>query len=40
VAASKALLNGEWQQCQEFIKTIKIWELMPDQEKIKQILAR
>ncbi|KAI9594614.1 eukaryotic translation initiation factor 3 subunit 8 N-terminus-domain-containing protein [Syncephalis fuscata] len=39
VAASKALLSGEWQQCQTLIKDIKIWELMPDQEKIKTILV-
>jgi len=37
--ASKALAAGEWKKCTEFITTIKIWELMAQSEKIKEMLA-
>lgn len=38
--ASKALAAGEWKKATEFIHAIKIWELMPDAENIKTMLAK
>lgn len=38
--ASKALAAGEWKKATEFIHAIKIWELMPDTEGIKEMLAK
>ena len=38
--ASKALAAGEWKKATEFIHAIKIWELMPDTESIKEMLAK
>jgi translation initiation factor 3 subunit C len=37
--ASKALDKGEWRLASEYINSIKIWELMAQSEKIKQMLA-
>jgi translation initiation factor 3 subunit C len=37
--ASKALSAGEWKKAAEFINSIKIWELMADSEKIKEMLS-
>ncbi|EPX73007.1 translation initiation factor eIF3c [Schizosaccharomyces octosporus yFS286] len=37
--ASKALAEGEWRKSEELIHAIKIWNLMPDTEKIKSILS-
>lgn len=38
--ASKALAAGEWKKAIEFIHNIKIWELMPNTEGIKSLLAK
>lgn len=38
--ASKALAAGEWKKATEFIHAIKIWELMPNSENIKTMLAK
>jgi translation initiation factor 3 subunit C len=37
--ASKALSAGEWKKAAEFINSIKIWELMAEPEKIKEMLS-
>jgi len=37
--ASKALSAGEWKKAAEFINSIKIWELMANSEKIKDMLS-
>lgn len=36
--ASKALAAGEWKKAAEFITSIKIWELLPKKDEIKQML--
>ncbi|CAK7265932.1 Translation initiation factor 3 subunit c [Sporothrix epigloea] len=38
--ASKTLAAGEWKKATEFIQGIKIWELMPQAESIKAMLAK
>ncbi len=38
--ASKALAAGEWKKATNFIHSIKIWELMPQSESIKVMLAK
>jgi translation initiation factor 3 subunit C len=38
--ASKALAAGEWKKAIEFIHNIKIWELMPNTESVKTLLAK
>ncbi|WFD32065.1 Translation initiation factor 3 subunit c [Malassezia sp. CBS 17886] len=38
--ASKALQNGEWKTCIELVKSIRIWKLIPDQDKVLASLAR
>ncbi|KJZ73779.1 Eukaryotic translation initiation factor 3 subunit C [Hirsutella minnesotensis 3608] len=38
--ASKALAAGEWKKSINFIHSIKIWELMPNCEEIKTMLAK
>lgn len=38
--ASKALAAGEWKKSITFIHNIKIWELMPNAEEIKTMLAK
>ncbi|CAG8600353.1 1457_t:CDS:2, partial [Scutellospora calospora] len=40
MGAAKALAAGEWQKCQELISAIKIWDLMPETPKIKEMLNR
>jgi translation initiation factor 3 subunit C len=40
VSASKALLNNDWQLCQKRICEIKIWDLMPESERIKEMLSK
>ena len=40
MGAAKALSNGEWQKSVELINAIKIWELMPEALKIKEMLGR
>jgi translation initiation factor 3 subunit C len=37
--ASKALQDGEWEKCRDLVQSIKIWSLMPDPAKIKDMLA-
>ena len=37
--ASKALSAGEWKKSADFINSIKIWELMANQEQIKEMLS-
>ncbi|KAF4975128.1 hypothetical protein FZEAL_8043 [Fusarium zealandicum] len=38
--ASKALAAGEWKKSTTFIHSIKIWELMPSSEEIKEMLSK
>jgi translation initiation factor 3 subunit C len=38
--ASKALAAGEWKKATDFIHAIKIWELMPNTDDIKSMLAK
>lgn len=38
--ASKALAAGEWRKATDFIHSIKIWELMPNFDSIKAMLAK
>ncbi|TFY81206.1 hypothetical protein EWM64_g2808 [Hericium alpestre] len=38
--ASKALQNGQWEQCRDLIQGIKIWDLMPESASVKEMLAR
>jgi translation initiation factor 3 subunit C len=38
--ASKALAAGEWKKSIEFIHSIKIWELMPNADDIKEMLSK
>lgn len=38
--ASKALAAGEWKKATDFIHAIKIWELMPNTDDIKTMLAK
>ncbi|KAF9975058.1 Translation initiation factor 3 subunit c [Actinomortierella ambigua] len=40
MGAAKAMANGEWQKSCELINAIKIWDLMPETEKIKEMLGR
>jgi translation initiation factor 3 subunit C len=40
MGAAKALASGEWQKSTELINAIKIWELMPAADKIKEMLGR
>lgn len=38
--ASKALAAGEWKKATHFIHSIKIWDLMPNTDDIKALLAK
>ncbi|KAF8891647.1 eukaryotic translation initiation factor 3 domain-containing protein [Infundibulicybe gibba] len=38
--ASKALQDGEWEQCRDLIQGIKIWSLMPEAAAVKEMLAK
>jgi len=38
--ATKALLQGDWRKCQQYIFAIKIWDLLPNKAKIFEMLAR
>lgn len=38
--ASKALQDGEWEQCRDLIQSIKIWGLMPEATAVKEMLAK
>ncbi|KAI0045950.1 eukaryotic translation initiation factor 3 subunit 8 [Auriscalpium vulgare] len=38
--ASKALQNGQWEQCRDLIQDIKIWGLMPEAAAVKDMLAK
>jgi len=40
MGAAKALASGEWQKSMELINAIKIWDLMPSTDKIKEMLGR
>ncbi|TPX69786.1 hypothetical protein SpCBS45565_g02134 [Spizellomyces sp. 'palustris'] len=39
MGAAKALAAGEWQRCRDLIHAIKIWDLVPNTEKIKEMLT-
>jgi len=39
VQATKALSNGDWEKCVDFIHKIKIWDLMSDVQEIKKMLS-
>ncbi|KAJ7703315.1 eukaryotic translation initiation factor 3 subunit 8 N-terminus-domain-containing protein [Mycena rosella] len=38
--ASKALQDGEWEQCRDLIQSIKIWSLMPEAAAVKEMLGK
>ncbi|KAJ7188374.1 eukaryotic translation initiation factor 3 subunit 8 N-terminus-domain-containing protein [Mycena filopes] len=38
--ASKALQDGEWEQCRDLVQSIKIWSLMPEAAAVKEMLAK
>ncbi|EIM83136.1 eukaryotic translation initiation factor 3 subunit 8 [Stereum hirsutum FP-91666 SS1] len=38
--ASKALQDGQWELCRDLIQGIKIWDLMPETETVKDMLAK
>ncbi|CAO3675825.1 unnamed protein product [Rhizopus stolonifer] len=40
MSAAKALASGEWEKAKEYILAIKIWDLMTETEKIKDMLVR
>jgi translation initiation factor 3 subunit C len=40
IQASKALLAGDWQKTTELINSIKVWNLMPNEKAIKEMLSR
>ncbi|KAG0262626.1 Translation initiation factor 3 subunit c [Actinomortierella ambigua] len=40
MGAAKAMASGEWQKSCELINAIKIWDLMPETDKIKEMLGR
>ncbi|ORZ12151.1 eukaryotic translation initiation factor 3 subunit 8 N-terminus-domain-containing protein [Lobosporangium transversale] len=40
MGAAKALASAEWQKSIDLINSIKIWELMPSSDKIKEMLGR
>lgn len=39
MSAAKALASGEWEKARDFILAIKIWDLMPNNERIKSMLV-
>ncbi|EKM54372.1 uncharacterized protein PHACADRAFT_258172 [Phanerochaete carnosa HHB-10118-sp] len=38
--ASRALQDGEWEKCRDFVQSIKIWSLMPEAASVKEMLAK
>lgn len=40
MGAAKAMAAGEWQKARELIVAIKIWELLPNPDQIKEMLTR
>ncbi|CAO3645020.1 unnamed protein product [Cunninghamella blakesleeana] len=40
MSAAKALASGEWERARDFIVAIKVWDLLPDTESIKNMLVR
>ncbi|KAI8818670.1 eukaryotic translation initiation factor 3 subunit 8 N-terminus-domain-containing protein [Fimicolochytrium jonesii] len=40
MTAAKALAAGEWERCVELIHAVKIWDLMPNTEQIKNLLTK
>lgn len=38
--ASKALQNGDWQQCRDLVQSIRIWSLMPEAAAVKEMLVK
>ncbi|KAI8826945.1 eukaryotic translation initiation factor 3 subunit 8 N-terminus-domain-containing protein [Fimicolochytrium jonesii] len=39
MGAAKALAAGEWRKCEELIKEVKIWDLMPNKDSIMSMLS-
>lgn len=40
MSAAKALASGEWERARDYILAIKIWNLMPETQKIKDMLVQ
>ncbi|KAI8341430.1 eukaryotic translation initiation factor 3 subunit 8 N-terminus-domain-containing protein [Chlamydoabsidia padenii] len=40
MSAAKALASGEWERARDYILAIKVWDLLPDTESIKNMLVR
>lgn len=38
--ATKALQQGDWQRCVELVHSIKVWNLMPSEKAVKDMLAK
>jgi translation initiation factor 3 subunit C len=38
--ATKALQQGDWQRCVELIHSIKVWNLMPSEKAVKEMLTK
>eukprot|EP00656_Telonema_subtile_P020405 TRINITY_DN2152_c0_g1_i1.p1 TRINITY_DN2152_c0_g1~~TRINITY_DN2152_c0_g1_i1.p1 ORF type:complete len:416 (-),score=116.58 TRINITY_DN2152_c0_g1_i1:197-1444(-) len=38
--AAKALMRGDWEKCANIILERKVWSILPDSEKVKQILKQ
>ena len=38
--ATKALQQGDWQRCVELVHSIKVWNLMPSEKAVKEMLAK
>ena len=38
--ATKALQAGDWQKCVELVHSIKVWNLMPSEKAVKDMLLK
>ncbi|KAI9296590.1 hypothetical protein K502DRAFT_364051 [Neoconidiobolus thromboides FSU 785] len=39
ISAAKSLSSGDWEEAKEYVWSIKIWELLPEKDKVLQVLA-
>ncbi|BGP40661.1 Translation initiation factor 3 subunit c [Rhodotorula kratochvilovae] len=38
--ATKALQQGDWQKCVDLVHAIKVWNLMPNEKEVKEMITR
>ncbi|KAI8896735.1 eukaryotic translation initiation factor 3 subunit 8 N-terminus-domain-containing protein [Globomyces pollinis-pini] len=38
MAAAKSMANGNWKDCMNYIFTVKVWELLPNVDQVKEML--